>query len=62
MDLKEIQQLLRDGRYEVSLHAQQERLEEDLDLSGLIREPEEAGHEPLRRLQLLRWRGRRADN
>jgi hypothetical protein len=32
MDLKEIQQFLRDGRYEVSFHAQQERLEEDLDL------------------------------
>jgi len=32
MDLKEIQGLLRDGQYEVSFHAQQERLEEDLDL------------------------------
>jgi hypothetical protein len=32
MDLREIQQLLRDGKYEVSFHAQQERLEEDLDL------------------------------
>jgi hypothetical protein len=32
MDLKEIQQLLREGRYEVSFHAQQERLEEDLDV------------------------------
>ena len=32
MDLREIQQLLREGRYEVSFHAQQERLEEDLDL------------------------------
>jgi hypothetical protein len=32
MDLQEIQQLLRDGKYEVSFHAQQERLEEDLDL------------------------------
>jgi Domain of unknown function (DUF4258) len=32
MDLKEIQRLLRDGQYEVSFHAQQERLEEDLDL------------------------------
>ena len=32
MDLKEIQGLLRGGQYEVSFHAQQERLEEDLDL------------------------------
>jgi Domain of unknown function (DUF4258) len=32
MDLKEIQRLLRGGQYEVSFHAQQERLEEDLDL------------------------------
>ena len=32
MDLKEIQRLLRGGHYEVSFHAQQERLEEDLDL------------------------------
>ena len=32
MDLKEIQRLLREGEYEVSFHAQQERLEEDLDL------------------------------
>ena len=32
MDLKEIQRLLRDGLYEVTFHAQQERLEEDLDL------------------------------
>jgi hypothetical protein len=32
MDLQEIQRLLRDGQYEVSFHAQQERLEEDLDL------------------------------
>lgn len=32
MDLKEIQQLLREGRYEISFHAQQERLEEDLDV------------------------------
>ena len=32
MDLEEIQHLLRDGQYEVSFHAQQERLEEDLDL------------------------------
>ena len=32
MDLNEIQRLLRDAQYEVSFHAQQERLEEDLDL------------------------------
>ena len=32
MDLKEIQRLLREGQYEVSFHAQQERLEEGLDL------------------------------
>jgi hypothetical protein len=32
MDLKEVQRLLRGGQYEVSFHAQQERLEEDLDL------------------------------
>jgi len=32
MDLPEIQRLLRDGQYEVSIHAQQDRLEEDLDL------------------------------
>jgi hypothetical protein len=32
MDLKEIQRLLRDGQYEASFHAQQERLEEDVDL------------------------------
>ena len=35
MDLREIQQLLREGKYEVSFHAQQERLEEDLDLIQL---------------------------
>jgi hypothetical protein len=32
MDLNEIQRLLREGRYEISFHAQQERLEENLDL------------------------------
>jgi hypothetical protein len=32
MDLQEIQQLVRQGNYEVSFHAQQERLEEDLDI------------------------------
>jgi hypothetical protein len=35
MDLREIQQLLREGKYEVSFHAQQEKLEEDLDLIQL---------------------------
>jgi hypothetical protein len=35
MDMNEIQLLLREGRYEVSLHAQQERLEEDLDLAEI---------------------------
>ena len=35
MDLDEIRRLLRDGRYEVSLHAQQERLEEDLDIEQI---------------------------
>jgi hypothetical protein len=32
MDLNEIQWLLRGGQYEITFHAQQERLEEDLDL------------------------------
>jgi hypothetical protein len=32
MVLDEIQELVRTGKYEVSFHAQQERLEEDLDL------------------------------
>jgi len=31
----EIQRLLRAGQYEVTLHAQQERLEEDLDLAEI---------------------------
>jgi hypothetical protein len=35
MDLTEIQHLLRSGEYEVSFHAQQERLEEDLDLEQI---------------------------
>jgi hypothetical protein len=35
MDLEEIQRLVREGRYEVSFHAQQERLEEDLDITEL---------------------------
>lgn len=30
-----IQRLFRDGKYEVSLHAQQERLEENLDLADI---------------------------
>lgn len=32
MDLEEIQHLVREGRYEFSFHAQQERLEENLDI------------------------------
>lgn len=32
MNIHEIQQLVRQGRYEVSIHAQQERLDEDLDI------------------------------
>lgn len=35
MQLGEIQELVRAGRYEVSFHAQQERLEEDLDLDQI---------------------------
>lgn len=35
MDLEEIRRLLRAGHYEVSFHAQQERLEEDLDLAQI---------------------------
>jgi hypothetical protein len=35
MDIDEIQQLVRQGRYEVSIHAQQERLEEDLDVTAI---------------------------
>jgi len=35
MELGEIQELVRAGRYEVSFHAQQERLEEDLDLAQI---------------------------
>jgi hypothetical protein len=33
--IPKVQQFLRDGRYEVSLHAQQERLEENLDLAKI---------------------------
>ena len=32
MDLQEIQQHVRNGNYELSFHAQQERLEENLDI------------------------------
>jgi hypothetical protein len=35
MDLNEILQLVRQGRYEFSIHAQQERLEEDLDVAEI---------------------------
>jgi hypothetical protein len=35
MDIGEIHQLVRQGRYEVSIHAQQERLEEDLDVTEI---------------------------
>ena len=32
MDIHEIRQLIRQGAYEFSMHAQQERLSEDLDV------------------------------
>ena len=35
MSLDEIQRLIREGRYEVSIHAQQERLEDDLDIEEI---------------------------
>ncbi len=35
MDLREIQDLIRRGDYEFSFHAQQERLEENLDLTEI---------------------------
>lgn len=35
MNIDEIRRLIREGRYEVSLHAQQERLEDDLDISEI---------------------------
>src|SRR3989338_2573647 len=35
MDLKEIQRLIREGKYEFSIHAQQERLGEDLDVKDI---------------------------
>ncbi len=35
MDLQEIQRVIRQGNYEFSFHAQQERLEENLDISEI---------------------------
>jgi len=35
VDLQEIQQLVRHGNYEFSIHAQQERLEENLDITEI---------------------------
>lgn len=35
MDISEIRRLVRQGRYEFSIHAQQERLEEDLDVTEI---------------------------
>ncbi len=35
MDIHEIRQLIRHGAYEVSMHAQQERLAEDLDVTEI---------------------------
>ena len=35
MDLKEILRLIREGKYEFSFHAQQERLEENLDIQEI---------------------------
>jgi hypothetical protein len=35
MDIDEIRRLVRQGRYEFSIHAQQERLEEDLDVTEI---------------------------
>lgn len=32
MSIEEIKRLIREGRYEVSIHAQQEGLEDDLDI------------------------------
>ena len=37
MELAEIQRLIGEGKYEVSFHAQQERLEENLDLTQIER-------------------------
>ena len=35
LDIDEIQRLVRQGEYEFSIHAQQERLEEDLDVTEI---------------------------
>jgi len=35
MNIDEIRQLIREGKYEVSAHAQQERLEDDLDVTEI---------------------------
>lgn len=35
MTIDEIRQLVQAGRYEVSIHAQQERLEDDLDIDEI---------------------------
>ena len=35
LDIDGIQWLVRQGKYEFSIHAQQERLEEDLDVTGI---------------------------
>lgn len=35
MDIDEIRQLIRAGQYEFSIHAQQERLEDDLDVTDI---------------------------
>lgn len=35
MDLEEIRRLMREGTYEFSFHAQQERLEENLDIAEI---------------------------
>jgi hypothetical protein len=35
MTIDEIKRLIREGRYEVSIHAQQERLEDDLDIEEI---------------------------
>lgn len=37
MDINEIQRLVRQGKYEFSVHAQQERLDEDLDVTEVER-------------------------
>jgi hypothetical protein len=35
MTIDEIKRLIHEGRYEVSIHAQQERLEDDLDIEEI---------------------------